>query len=487
MKTIYKKTLTTSLLFLTLIGCTDLLEEKPYDFSSPENFYKTALEAQSAVTAAYGPLKEPGYYQIFYWYMADGTTDEIATGTPRDVTIDMFNLTYNPNSRAVVSGFDPMLRAIANANAVIDFVPNIAMDETLKKRYVAEARFLRALTLFNMTNLWGSIPMVTNAKFTPPTESEILVARTPKADVYQQVITDLTLAESDLPTTYPATDNGRATKGAALSLLAKVYLYNSDWANASATAKRVIDLNVYSLFPDYLDVFRPATKNGREHIFSIQRNQTLPSSQVGQAASRRHNFYANANDWRASVPFFNRFPADYRRDVTFITFSGVRTCGKYVDPAFNTISAAGANTANSGNFNNTNDIVLRYADVLLMYAEALNELNGPTTEAYNAINLVRRRARGVGLGAPKEKAASVLPDLAGLTKDQFRDAVLNERNFELCYESQRRFDLIRTGRYVSAMTAYLGKPIDPTRQLFPIPQPAIDINPALLPQNDGYN
>jgi starch-binding outer membrane protein, SusD/RagB family len=246
------------------------------------------------------------------------------------------------------------------------------------------------------------------------------------------------------------------------------------------------------LFADYRDVWKVENKNRVEHIFSVQRDcQASVATSGSELHSRRIFFYAprgsaiipggEDGDWKAAPKFYANFPEDYRKDVTFMsqwtypdgsTRTFAPTCWKYYDP-----NMCGRSLASN------NEPILRYADVLLMYAEALNELNGPGPEAYEAINQVRRRARGVGTAF--EKPAEVLPDLNDLSQEQFRQAVLDERNWELCYEGHRRYDLIRTGNFERVISDFLGRPVEPFRKLFPIPQNAMDANPALV-QNEGY-
>lgn len=481
-----------SILFIFLhTRCNDeFLDEVPYDFLAPENFYNTEKDAFAALNAAYSAFLPSNYYNIFYWMVLDGSTDQLAVGTNKDWEFEINLHNYTGSSRGILRVYDGLMLAINPINAVIEYVPDIDMNSDLRTRIVAEAKFLRALNYYNLAGAWGGVPLVLETTKNLSDES-LFIPKATQEEVFAQVIKDLQDAENVLPVAYPDTDDGRPTRGAAKALMAKVYLYQKQFDLAAQKAKEVIDLGVYHLLPDYADVWRVDNKNHAEDIFSIQRDCQVQVNLGGSFFSRRVFHYApngsgiipggEDGDWKAAPDFYANFPEDYRKEVTFMTewtypdgetriFEP--TCWKYFDP-----NMCGRNLASN------NDPVLRYADVLLMYAEALNEISGPTPEAYEAINEVRRRARGVG--TEHEKPESALPDLAGLTKDEFREAVWDERNWELCFEGQRRYDLVRTGQFEEAISKYLERAVEPYKILLPISQTALDANPA-LEQNPGY-
>jgi len=329
---------------------------------------------------------------------------------------------------------------------------------------------------------FGDVPLV----LTPTSDVvNVNIERTPTDEVYTQIINDLKDADAaNLPAKYTSSGTiGRATSGAVKSILAKVYLTHKDYMNAALYAKQVIDSKTYSLFPDYKNVFPPENKNGQEHIFSAQYScvKTTYGSPMAENFSIYFSYPINQGGgvFNADTLYVNSYlPGDYRKQVTIITqkvnpsnnqlvFARNGPCiDKYWDPS---------PCAEFGARNNF--IIIRYADVLLMYAEAENELSGPTVDAYDAINQVRTRARnGISSANPQ--------NLTGLSQSQFRDAVLQERGWELCYEGHRRWDLLRTGKYISTLQA-AGMPVSQTNLLYPIPQHQIDVNPALT-QNPGY-
>ncbi len=296
--------------------------------------------------------------------------------------------------------------------------------------------------------------------------------------MYAQIIADLTDAQN-LPASYSGNNIGRATCGAAKALLAKVYLTRKDWTNAQAKLLEVINGPYgYGLFSNYADVFNKSTKNGKEHIFSVQflsnsgannsRDRIMTdvfsgfSSKVPPdlpADSSLYKSYAKT-DTRRAVTFFSTLPNPATGLPYKFKYLGLR---KFVD------TTQLLTPVESG----INFPVLRYADVLLMYAEAVNEQGGPTTAAYQAINQVRERAK--------------LPDLtAGLSQNDFRDSVYRERRWEFVQEGQRWFDLVRQGLLVESVKKIAAKSaISEKNNLFPIPQAEINVNPKIT-QNPGW-
>lgn len=462
-------------------SCGKNLKETPYSFLGEENSFQSASDATTAIDAVYDRLRS--IYGVTMINLADLNAEELiirADGGASNLEID--NNLYTSSNGLFDNFYTNSYLLIDRANRVVKNVSRIAMDATKKTQIIGEARFLRALAYFNLVQAFGDVPLVTE-----PTTDVVNVAakRDPADDVYAQIIDDLKSAEAaNLPAAYTAAGEvGRATSGAVKSILAKVYLTRKDFANAAAKAKEVIDSHTYSLFPDYKDIFPPENKNGREHIFSVQYScvRTTYGNPLSEAFSIFFSYPINqgGGSYQADSLYARSYlPGDYRKQVTIITQKVNPANGalvlsrtgphvdKYWDP----------DPCGSGASRN-NFMVIRYADVLLMYAEALNEVNGPSAAAYDAINQVRARARN---GNP----AANPQDLSGLSQDQFRDSVLQERGWELCYEGHRRWDLLRTGRYISTLQAY-GIPVSEKNLLYPIPQNERDVNAALT-QNEGY-
>jgi hypothetical protein len=468
-------------LLLLSAGCEQILEETPKSFFEEGNAFQTGKDATSAINGVYNRLRN--VYNMNLFYLADVSGEELEANPflaeARDIDLNR----HTSATTIFDSFFTNSYILIDRANRVIANVPLIAMDTKLRDQIVGEAKFLRALAYFNLVQAFGDVPVVT-----APT-SDVTNVQRPRdetAKVYQQIIQDLKDAEAVLPLKYTVTTEiGRATSGAAKSILAKVYLTRKDWANAAAKAKEVIDSKAYSLVANYKDVFPPEKKNGPEHIFSVQYSCVLNTygSPMAEAFAIVFTYpIQQAGGFLYDTPYHVKtyLPGDARKEINVITEKKNIATGaiikpgadqgpvndKYWDP-----SPCGRSQARN------NFMVIRYADLLLIYAEALNELNGPTADAFAAINQIRARARnGVATAEPQ--------DLKGLTQTQFRDAVLQERSWELCFEGHRRWDLLRTGKFMETLQK-AGVPVAEKNLLYPIPQNEIDVNPALK-QNPGY-
>ena len=360
------------------------------------------------------------------------------------------------------------------------------MDTTLRARLVREGKFIRALLYFNLVRLYGDVPLVLHNPNSTDIDN-LLTARTPAADVYTQIIADLKDA-TNLPKSYAASDLGRATGGAAHTLLAKVYLTTQDWPDALTQLNLVINGGYgYALFPNYYDAFQKATKNGVEHIFSVQFETNL--GEVNSVNDLSQSFTSfNTGTFPIDIPvdssLYKLFSAnDTRRAVTFYSSVYNAATGQTVvfnnayTPYFNKFVDYSLTPLSSQTLSGVNYPVLRYADVLLMKAEALNEINGaPTSDAYAAINQVRTRAN----------VANLTP---GLNQADFRDSVFLERRKEFIQEGHRWFDLVRQGgtALVDALHKIPAKSAATSKNtLFPIPLIEIQQNPKLK-QNLGYN
>ncbi|NVO20965.1 MAG: RagB/SusD family nutrient uptake outer membrane protein, partial [Bacteroidetes bacterium] len=313
-------------------------------------------------------------------------------------------------------------------------------------------------------------------------DEEVYPFKAKVSNIYGQVIEDLGNAVSRLPAKYPnAADKGRATKGAALGLLSNVYLTQKVWDSAYANAQRVIDLGGYDLNSDFAANWKETNKNGKESVFEVQfyKNSTAENSQmvISGLPSLPGVFSAGVELMLPTDDLYNSFEeGDYRKQATFFDNYWSYTFAPHIWKYWDQVAYKPQNTSQSG----ADFVVMRYAEVLLIYAEALNEANGgPTQEAYNAINKVRARARNGN--------ATVLPDLAGLSQEQFRQAVLDERRHEFVNEGQRWYDLVRTGKLIEYVKRAKGDNANPSdfNTVFPIPQRELDINKNLT-QNKGY-
>lgn len=473
-------------------SCSDFLNETPFSSISSQNFYKTADDAFAGLNAVYSSFRN--YYGSDVFYHGDISADLATNG---EVSGGINELDINPTQFQGTWG--QLYTTINYANTVLANVPAISMDESKKARYLSEAKFLRAMTYFILVQSFGDVPLITSPTVN---EENNYLPRTNKEDVYKLIIQDMIETIGQLPVSYTASDMGRVTKGAAQSLLARVYLTHKDYQKSRDIALTVIQSKTYSLCNNLKDVFDVTKENGKEHIFSIQyksgTNITSPytsnfasrnpiiilggiGQQAGSIVAAERDFYKNyPENYRKHVILLDSIPDPFWPQITPANGSGKGKllagpcCMKYYDPNLKAIGQGDANW-----------MIIRYAEVLLIFAEAENEINGPTVEAYNAVNAIRKRARDSnsdGVDTPADVAQ--LPDLSGLSKDDFRNAVWRERELELCFEGHQRWDLLREGRFMEAMTKN-GKSPQAKHLLFPIPLLEIQANPNLV-QNPGY-
>lgn len=468
-------------LILIAASCNKLAEQ-PAAYIVASQFYKTQADAVAAVNAVYSELTSDGSEQPLYGreinFLADMTTDDLSAGASaiNPNVRALSSITYTPADDRLQVIWRQLYTGIDRANIAADKIAGMSVDTALRSRLVLEARFLRALYYFDLVRFFGDVPLVLhNPVSVAP--AALNTNRSPATLVYSQIIADLTAAQA-LPLSYSGADIGRATGGAAKSLLVKVYLTRKDYTKTVLKAREVINGPYgYALFDNFADVFNKADKNGKEHIFSaqIEGNAGLGNTSSLMSASFV-GFNANVP---ADVPadssvVWQFSPSDTRKVVTFYrTLINPATGLVFTFPSNYFSKYVDRSTLLTSNQAGVNFPILRYADVLLMYAEALNETAGPTADAYASLNLVRNRAH----------TGNLIP---GLSQSDFRDSVYAERRKEFVQEAQRWFDLVRTGRLVQAVGLVQAKSLISTRNmLFPIPQSEININPAIT-QNPGY-
>lgn len=466
-----------SLLVLTLgvAGCGEsFVNLTPPNVVAVDKFYQTQSDLQSALTGLYGTLRSR--YDFFWVYSevpSDNTTNfaesEVATG-------EFDKLTYRPVTDRVTDAWNGHYQTIANANILIEKAPSVTMDAALKTRYIAEAKFIRALMYFNLVRLFGDVPLIT-AQVRSEADA-YNYPRVPVAQVYEQIQRDLTDAEAGLPASYPArTDLGRVTSGAAKALLGKVLLQQKKYAEAAAKLREVVTSGTYRLLPAYADVFKVGNDNNAEIVFAVQYTR----SNTGEGSNFAIYFAPNPSGTTVitgQVPnsynigtedLWNAYePGDTRKAVSLAEFRVGAQVYYYSRKWTENPPAYGEGDLDWP--------VIRYADVLLMLAEAQNEQN-QTADALTNLNLVRTRAG--------------LPARTALNQADTRLTIEQERRVELAFEGHRWFDLIRAGKVVSTMQAFKTKYsvttmiVGPERALLPIPFREISLNPELT-QNPGY-
>jgi hypothetical protein len=473
-----KKIILYSLFILLAFSACNSLDEDPKSVIATTNFYKTPADAEAAVVAVHNAINSSTHtlYNRLIQISTEMATDDYEAGPrARNAHVRaLSNLTHDASNDRMLELWRQSYDGINRANIAIDKIPGIPNLETQKiNNLVNEAKFLRAVLYFNIVRWFGDVPLILHETGTL-SAGALNVANTPEAEVYAQIEADLIAAEA-LPVVQPI--KGRITAGAAKSLLSKVYLTEKKWQKAAEKSKEVIDSKVYDLFENYADVFNVATKNGKEHIFSAQfkglsnwngnmlASTSAPTSVPGIAGDQ-------ADALHTAGGLFNAFTEDDKRKyITFgveyvsptdgKTYKTSPHFNKYFDPA--TPASPGQSSKNTP--------IIRFAEILLIYSEAVNEQSGPTPEAFSGIDRVRTRA-----GIPLLSVTSPT-----ISKDDFREAVFEERRKELVFEYQRWFDLARRGpEYFVAKLKAAGKAnAQPKHIHFPIPQRELDLNKNL--------
>jgi len=466
-------------LSLSVISCDSIVTKKPESSISVDNFFETKKDAISAVNSVYDEL---GTMWLTYprglYLLAELPTDnaERGQGVNNRNIVNIGNFSHTITNDRVLLLWQNFYEAINNANLVLDRVPEMEISNSdLKNRILAEARFGRALSYFNLVRFFGGVPL--HQKFTQSI-SEVNKPRASVDEVYNLIIEDLQFAKENLRAP-PQTETGRATNTAASGLLAKVYLTREQWELALEETNFVIDSGHHGLMENFRDVFLPATEGNKEIIFTIQHKANVEGYEQRLMLPRGE--IPNVTGWAADVPrpeFYEFFSdEDTRKGATFWTVASSEQTGQETVELsrphwFKFIDLGSLQNPSNAR---TDTPVLRYSDVLLMFAEASNEVNGgPTSEAYQMINRVRNRAFG---GSDHE--------LSGLSQQQFREAVWKERRLEFAAEAERWFDLKRTDRLVEVNREAGYENVQEFHRRYPIPQKEMTANP-LIEQNPGY-
>lgn len=494
---------------LALQSCTSILDIEPTDRFTEKTFFKTKEHAEAAVNATYASLLGNS--------LLNGVSAiSFETVTPNAYAYkNSFGFDYiaigihdAANSLAINNCWGQCYAGIGRANtllAKIDGIPATSLSDALKKRLIAESKFLRAVFYTQLWALYGGVPLITDA---PDFDKQASLPRNSADEVLDQIIKDLDEAAVELPTTYAQVDKGRATKGAAYAMKARVLLWAGKWTEAAAAAKSVMNLKVYTLFPDPRGTFLFENEGNSEVIFDLQykfpefvhsMDITLDLyNEVAPLADLVNDFYmANGkpitdptSEFDPKNPYLNR---DSRFYAT-INYPGGKYKGVVVTPTTYPQTGYGQKkytiykdndipvSVKSVSTSDLNYIFLRYADVLLMYAEAQNEAVGPDQSVYDALKLIRLRAK--------------MPEFTpGLAKEQMRQEIRHERRIELAGEGMYYFDIRRwrTAEVVMNADIYNYKGVKfGTRKfnkdrdyLWPIPTVALQTNSALI-QNPGY-
>lgn len=455
-------------------SCTkDFLNVKSQEIVEAEDS-NTVFAPEAFVNGTYGMFTD-WQYGFSYLGLTEIISDNADKGSsPTDSGGDkevLDNLTYTPSAGSFGSMWAHWYKAIGRATQSIEYTEKFGItDAAYKNRLIGEARFLRALNYFYLVRGWGDIPL----------QHIDLIERKPKAEVYKFIEEDLLFAIANLPlkSKYASKDLGRATKGAAQGLLAKVYLYQEKWAESVAMAKEVVNSSEYGLEPNYATIWRVTTDNGKESLFEFQARGEVIAHGIRQYSETQGARGPSGWGWGFNTPSesllntYNNAGDSIRRNATIIfrgetLYDGRVVSASVENPRYNkkAYSSANAGAANT----DKNIRYLRLGEVYLILAEAANELNDSQT-ALQYLNLVRERVN--------------LDKVTTTNQGDLRKLIWKERHLELAFEHDRWFDLIRTKQAETVMRA-VGKPFLPKHYLFPIPEAQLIQTPEMT-QNPGW-
>lgn len=496
------KKYTILLLLLTAgvqISCNTDLDPTVYSSLTNANGYQTKSDAMAAVNSIYGRLKGPAVGDNFsYWATRHFALTDIATdlghcqfgGDPGQLSLGL----WSSNNGLLLEDWNAMYKLISNANNAIYYISKMSEISTEEKQqFIAEAKFLRAVAYMDLTDSWGPVVLITQDNLgNPDYLGQIPPTSVEEIDAF--LIGELNEAASILPVNYQSNpiygsnDVGRATKGAALTLLAKLYLRAHDWQNVVKYTKQVMDLNQYQLFPSYLGLFKESNKWCDENIFSSLSDANVNGTELlNHFGPESHPVVAERWQYYAvNWDFYNSFgDEDERKQCFFPEYMGTDDLLHKQAPFLGAEPPAGefymqdvatrkyADDETTTYYDGHSVDILRYADVLLSRAEAINEISGPTAEAIDLINQVKGRSHAKLL---------VMGDYNQTT---LRDAILQERGWELFYEGKRRADLIRMNKYDVLVNAYhlrVGETATikmPQNKYYTYPQSQVNLNPKL--------
>lgn len=490
------------MLALVAVSCTKL-DEEPISILVPDQYFNTEADAEASVMGIYSLLTNADSYgrrltMVLQLLGDDCDIGDIGTQSSR---IQLNSFRHDASNQDILAIWRTAYLGIGAANAAISGIPNVDMNEERKAALIAEARVLRALYYYHLVQLFGDIPYIGEFVTDPSTITD--VSKTAAQEVYQRIIEDCEFGIAHLPDSYASGIKARPTKGSAHTLLASVYMVLQQWSQAAEHAEQVIanaQAYQYGLANDFQDLWNADLGHQAEHVWvadfmggitgenSSNQDYTAPMTGVRDA---------DMLGWSVIVPSSGMYASfsdeDYRKQVSYLTETPVRgVMTPYQQWRWPRIHMAkwclfpGAGANAEGADSDIKHVIFRYAEVLLMAAESINESDGPTERAYEYINAVRRRARN----RPNETATYPADLAVGLSQAQFRELIREERRVELAFEWKRWYDLKRWRIVVEAFTgegAYESQPaVRDFHTLLPIPQEEIGRNANLLPQNTGY-
>lgn len=437
-------------------SCEGFLDRTPIDFPTEGTLYTDVKGLQGGVIGAYDGLQSTDQYGGKFMILMEKRGDNVEDNNPAadsGVNWEVASLTETASNQTLRAVWLSIYATVARCNLILQNTPEVTMSDQERNEIEGQAAFIRGLCYFNLVRLWGKVPLVLQAQEVDDARNN---SRAEIADVYAQIVLDLERAKK-LPSSWPDAEHGRATSFAAQALLAKVFLYQQDYGRVvselspivaaieSGTEISLVPMN--ETFPDKL-------KTSRDVLFAVQ----FLKGGIGESALQNNRYRNNSGSSMITLPQSLFEAGDIRQAMVAPTGSGKRP-GKFNAPA--------TNNETSSDFP-----VMRCAEVMLMYAEALNEgVTTPPQGAFDALNAVRANAGLAGV---------TVADYP--TTETFRDAVWQERRLELALECDRWFDIVRTGQFAAIYPL-----VESYRTVFPIPQAQIEnVNDPSGWQNDGY-
>jgi hypothetical protein len=458
----YSFTVMIVIIVMSVFACKKGLDDETYSVFDASKLTLPS-DGDDAVIGTYAALKDNGgygYYAGFLYWLYEYPADVVTTTITSRQGIELDQLTYNPTNSVINDVWVSIFKMISRANEAESLINNInytanGSTEALKQQNLGEVRFLRALAYYDATSLWGDVPLFLkpSSQFTT---ADLNPKFTKQADIEAAMITDLQFAESNLPLTYPVSQVARATSGAAKSLLTRLYMREGQWQKAADEAEQVINSGAYRIKPmsegGIVALFDTTNRSDKEFIFVLK-----SSSQPGAYGINSNSFGINSTPWDLNrgygnfpinLQFYSIFDQnDARRNLLTGSYKTIYGQIMSVPKQYGGQGGSGPDTVlatyvynlkypatNNYNYAGFNNVcIIRYADVILYRAEALNELNGPNQESIDLINQIRNRANLSNI------------TLGGYTKTTLRNEIFAERNKEFFMEGRRREDLYRWG------------------------------------------
>jgi starch-binding outer membrane protein, SusD/RagB family len=498
---------------LSYVSCKkDFLDQKPTSTLNELNYFKNVAELENGLVACYGAMKYD--FDDACWQLGDVGSDDADCGSTHSDQPQLYDISYSQqnNDNGWVQGWwMDVYMIIARCNEVIDRSSGTQGDASEIEKIVDQAKFLRAVMFYYLVTAYGDVPLVN--KFLSP--DKLNLRRAPADSVWKQIESDLKDA-TNLPTknewNNPVNQSGRITSGAAWSMLGKAYLTQQKYELANSAFDKVVQSGQYSLVPDFGKIFRHDGENCEESIFEIQ-CKSIPGQNLGTLASIFRLPRDPNEGWGFDCPtqdLLNEFEAgDPRIIYTFMfpgdVFPGYLGITPYI--VRDSLSPTGYNSRKAWIPHAERDSLyftdwdlnyryMRYAEVLLLYAESLNEANKPA-DALNYLNMVRTRARNTRTTDPQRISCAypltydgeLLPDVTTTDQSALRQAIWHEQRVEMALEGHRRQTLLRTNRFIERMAKakdYEKVTVQPYQLLLPIPASEIELSNHVLTQNPGY-